>query len=214
MVKLLAQALGDQVRLKYLPEMEQEYAFWMRGASQLPSVSSVPQAAEHVVRLTDGALLNRYFDRSTLPREEMLADDVALHPEHVDSSAMYREVRAACESGWDFSTRWLTDVHDKTSMCVTSLVPVDLSCLMVLYEEELARAHELSGNTSQSSRFRKVAQARRHAVRSYCWSMEHAWYVDYNFRSSTRSPHVTLAGAYPLWAGIAQPEEAQKMAKP
>ena len=42
----------------YLPQLRREYAFWMNGATALKASG----AQRRVVRLPDGAVLNRYWD--------------------------------------------------------------------------------------------------------------------------------------------------------
>jgi alpha,alpha-trehalase len=52
--------------------MEKEYQYWMDGAEALEPGS----ASKRVVRMADGALLNRYWDDNDTPRPESWLDDV------------------------------------------------------------------------------------------------------------------------------------------
>ena len=106
MVRLIQPVEGGRTELTYLPQLQREWDFWMDGADALP-----PREAYHnSVRLFDGTLLNRYWDARDVPRDESYKEDVKTavgsgrRPEFV-----YRNLRAAAESGWDFSSRWLTD---------------------------------------------------------------------------------------------------------
>ncbi len=95
----------------YLPQLKLEYAFWMDGAAHLR-----PGAAHRrVVRLPDGAVLNRYWDDRAHPREEAYLEDGDAarsgRPHHI----VYRDLRAAAESGWDFSSRWCDAEPDTTA---------------------------------------------------------------------------------------------------
>ncbi|MCZ7140662.1 trehalase family glycosidase, partial [Salmonella enterica subsp. enterica] len=78
--------------------------------------SLAPGSAQaRVVRLPDGALLNRYWDARDTPREEAWAEDVATaQASGRDPSEVYCHLRAAAESGWDFSTRWLDESEAPT----------------------------------------------------------------------------------------------------
>ena len=108
MVELIAEEARerDVIYAEFLGALSDEYAFWMDGADALAPGS----AHRHVVRLKDGTLLNRYWDDRDIPREESYREDVntakaaGRPPEEV-----YRDLRAAAESGWDFSSRWLED---------------------------------------------------------------------------------------------------------
>jgi len=72
MVRLAAEKGGDQVYLKYQPELEKEYAYWTdEGATLKPG-----QAYRHRVKLPDGTLMNRYWDDRAAPRDESYREDV------------------------------------------------------------------------------------------------------------------------------------------
>ena len=52
---------------------------------------------------------------------------------------MYRDLRAAAESGWDFSSRWLADGKTLSSIRTTDILPVDLNSLLYKLEITIAR---------------------------------------------------------------------------
>lgn len=41
------------------------------------------------------------------------------------------------ESGWDFSSRWLTDSKDLKTSVISQIIPSDLNTLMALFESYL-----------------------------------------------------------------------------
>ncbi|MGH7700970.1 MAG: trehalase family glycosidase, partial [Gemmatimonadales bacterium] len=103
MVGLYATATDTTRALRYLDALEAEHAFWMDGAERL----APGQAHRRVVRLSDGAVLNRYWDDRATPRPESYRPDYEIgrtvaEPER---AAFYRTTRATAESGWDFSSR-------------------------------------------------------------------------------------------------------------
>jgi len=95
---------------KYIHAIESEYHFWMQGSDNLTETDN-----EHrrVVKMPDGNFLNRYWDDSATPRPESYREDIELlHGTELENSTdFYRNIRAACESGWDFSSRWLADAQ-------------------------------------------------------------------------------------------------------
>src|SRR5438270_736406 len=104
MVGLYATATDTTQALRYLDALEAEHAFWMDGAERLAPA----QAYARVVRLPDGSLLNRYWDDRAEPRPESYRPDYELAqtvPEG-QRDALYRNLRATAESGWDFSSRF------------------------------------------------------------------------------------------------------------
>ena len=64
-----------------------------------------------MVKLDDGSLLNRYWDDKDTPRPESWLDDVTTAKNNPDRPAteIYRDLRSAAASGWDFSSRWMDD---------------------------------------------------------------------------------------------------------
>ena len=110
MVEVLAESKGDSVYKKYLKYMEKEYEFWMNGADNLNESNP---AFRRVVRFPDGEILNRYWDDKDTPRPESYREDIKTAEEAVSKipglkkEDVFRNLRAAAESGWDFSSRWL-----------------------------------------------------------------------------------------------------------
>ena len=79
MVELLAQSKGKKVYVKYLPFLEKEYAFWMKGVNRLKKTGD---AQKRVVKVK-GGILNRYWDNFDAPRAEMYQDDIELSLIHI-----------------------------------------------------------------------------------------------------------------------------------
>jgi neutral trehalase len=57
----------------YLPELEAEHEYWMDGSTVLRG----GQGYRRVVRLSDGTILNRYWDDRAEPRDESYREDIA-----------------------------------------------------------------------------------------------------------------------------------------
>src|SRR5277367_1010368 len=121
MVKLIGSADGNGTEAGYLPQMQQEWDFWTDGADEL-----LPgKAGRNSVRLADGTLLNRYWDARDAPRDESYKEDVETAAGSGRPPALvYRNLRAAAESGWDFSSRWFTDGKTLGTVRTLSILPV------------------------------------------------------------------------------------------
>ena len=210
MVGLLAQQEGGQKTLpRYQKQLLREYAYWMAGGETLKPGT----ASRRAVRLPHGELLNRYYDSSDQPREEMYAEDVAAAKLSQQAPAQfYRNVRAAAASGWDFSTRWFGPDDQLGSIQTTDLIPVDLTCLLYNLETTIAKSYQQQGNATRATVFLAKAQARKKAILAYCWDAQAGWFVDYNFRRQQRSARQTLAGVYPLEFGLASPAQSKLVA--
>lgn len=133
MVELLAQHEGDAALKQYLPQMQKEYAYWMDGVENLQA----GQQEKRVVKLQDGTLLNRYWDDRDTPRPESWVEDIATAKSNPNRPAteIYRDLRSAAASGWDFSSRWMDNPHQLNTLRTTSIVPVDLNSLMFKMEK-------------------------------------------------------------------------------
>ena len=97
-----------------------------------------------MVQLDGQHLLNRYYDNRDTPRPESYREDVET-AEETDrpAAALYLDLRAACESGWDFSGRWFADGKSLHLAQTTDIIPVDLNALLYNLEQTIARAYEL-----------------------------------------------------------------------
>ena len=209
MIKLLAEEKGNDVLIKYLPQLEKEYAFWMKGSETLneKNVSS-----HHVIRMPDGSLLNRYWDENNTARPEAHREDTELAHHSNDKPTVYRHIRAAAESGWDFSCRWFKQVHDFSTIHTTEIIPVDLNCLMLHLEETLYEAYKLSNNTSQQNLFAEKTEKRKAAIQQYCWNEEGQFYYDYDFVAGKQKELETIAASFPLYFKVATDQQAKAVA--
>jgi alpha,alpha-trehalase len=209
MVNLLAAADGESVYVTYLPQLAQEYEFWMDGAATLGR----GQAHRRVVRLDDGSVLNRYWDDRSTPREESYGEDVETARQTDRASAdVYRNLRAAAESGWDFSSRWLADGRTLASIRTVEIVPVDLNSLLYSLEQTLARAYRVAGRESEARRVSAQAWHRRAAMHRYQWNPAAGVFGDFIWSKRRLSDQVTAATLYPLFFGVATPEQADGIA--
>lgn len=197
MLRVLAQQKGREVLVKYAPSLQKEYNFWMKGAETL---SAGNLAYRRVVRMPDGSILNRYWDDNPEPRPESYYEDVELAEKSGRSpEEIYRDIRAAAESGWDFSTRWFADGKNISTIQTTQIIPVDLNALLYHMELTLQEMAVLAGNKQEARRFEKLARERRDALLKYNWNDKHDFFYDYNFVTKTTTNIPTLAAVYPLY---------------
>ena len=209
MVDLLAKHKGNEVLVTYRPQLLKEYRYWMHSSAALKPGS----AAEHTIRLADGSLLNRYWDSSTTPREESYREDVLTGRNTTQKlPAFYRNIRAAAESGWDFSSRWMADGKTLATLQTTSLAAVDLNSLLYHLETVIARSYTLSVNTKMASFYQRKAALRKIALLKYCWDKKTGCFKDYQWQRKALSNQVSIAMVYPLFFNMANKEQAGKVA--
>ena len=209
MVQLFEQH-GVRDAMRYLPRLRKEHAFWMEGDGEVRA----DEAHRHCVRMADGALLNRYWDDRDTPREEEYAEDVATarrqhaRPLH----AVYRELRAAAASGWDFSSRWYDD-GDLASTRTTSIVPVDLNAFLHTLEAQIARLAQACGDTATAGEFQQRAGDRAAAIERWLWNDSAGAWLDYDLLRQRPRDLLCAATATPLFVGLASTLQAQRTAE-
>lgn len=208
MVRLLSESKGKPVLTVFLPQLEAEYRFWMKGSETLTPENN---RARHVVRMPGGELLNRYWDENDSPRPESYREDVELAEQSSqDRATVFRHLRAGAESGWDFSSRWFRDGSSLSSIHTTDIVPVDLNCLLYHLELTLAEAYAIRSNPL-ASQYEGAAEKRKAAIQQYCWSSIAKFYTDYDLSAGTTRHELTLAGASALFFQLATTDQAGRM---
>ena len=210
MVGLLSPADPPAAFARYLPQLKTEYAFWMEGASELPPGG----AHRRVVGLDDGSILNRYWDDSDAPRDESYREDVALaEATPREPRLTYREIRAAAESGWDFSSRWFADSRTLAAIDTTEIIPVDLNSLLFGLESAIRAGCERTGDHECAEDFAGRAAARRAAIDRYLWDQSRGVFLDYRWTLKQRVGGVSAATLYPLFTQVAGDAEAASVAR-
>lgn len=222
MVELLADIRGDGVFAEFLPAMEREYAYWTSGTDN-----------GRVVKMPDGAVLSRYWDDSDKPRQESHREDVGTAEEAARDwlatqtfkndkqrekavadfkRVVWRHLRSAAASGWDFSSRWLSDPAKLSTIRTTEILPVDLNCLLFLTERALRRAYSSAPTDKPDQRARfdvlageyeKKSSLRKAAIEKYFWNDAKGIYSDYDLKAGKVSDALHMAGMFPLYARVA-----------
>lgn len=202
MVNLYAQLTTKEKALNYLGALQQEYDFWMDGAEQL---SAENPTNRRVVKVRD-FVLNRYYDDKSGPRPESYREDVAL-AEGMDeetSKQLFLDLRAACESGWDFSARWFAEGNDFKTIRTSQILPVDLNSILYHTELVLSELYLEAGEAKLSRDYLKKAENRYNAINSIFWNAEDAMYMDYLWTEQAFTGRISAASFYPMYFKAAQ----------
>ena len=211
MVQLLGSVKNKNVLLQYLPSLEKEYQYWMKGADELNAENNL---SNHAVMMKDGEILNRYCDEYETARPESYKEDVELsHQSTQEAAALYKHLRAGAESGWDYSSRWFRDGETFATIHTAEIIPVDLNCLLYHLEHTIAEACEVSGSETKNNHYKILAEKRKQAIQKYCWNDAAGFYIDYDFTAAKQKEEITLAGIAPLFFKIASQEQADLIAE-
>lgn len=209
MVQLLTTVKGKKILKDYLTPLEIEYAFWMNGTKQLHKRNI---AVNRVVQMSNGSVLNRYWDAFDTPRPESFKEDAELAHNHSKPEILFRHLRAGAESGWDYSCRWFKNVNEFKTIHTTEIIPVDLNCLLYNLEQTIAEAYHLKNDLQKANEYTAKAEQRKQAIHHYCWNKQLRFFSDYDFIVDEQKQIKTLAGITPLFFGIATQAQADSIA--
>lgn len=160
MVDSIATKCGRQdVIAEFLPVLKKELLFWRSGERTM-------------VEAATGLAVTRYWSSSAAPRAESLEEDLMTADGLIgveEREILFRDICAAAESGWDFSSRWMDESNDLQSLRTTRILPVDLNALLAKSERIVSKmAHEL-GDGQTSETFARMSDEREAALRTLFW---------------------------------------------
>jgi alpha,alpha-trehalase len=120
------------------------------------------------------------------------------------SADYYKGDRSMRESGFDISFRF-----GAYGAATHHYAPVCLNSLLYKTEKDLEHISELLGKRPEAKIWRERAEVRKQNMGQYLWDGERGLFVDYNFTEGKKSTYRYLTTYYPLWAGLATPEQAK-----
>ncbi|XP_022145920.1 probable trehalase [Momordica charantia] len=155
-----------------LPALIKEHKFWNSGFHSI-TVQNAP---------TGNHSLCRYFAMWNEPRPESSLLDEKLASKLVNNHEkehLYREIASAAESGWDFSTRWMRDPTDLSTLATTSILPVDLNVFILKMELDISNLARAVGDSGTAEQFLEASSVRKRTIDSIFWNSEKGQWLDY-----------------------------------
>ncbi len=128
--------------------------------------------------------------------------NVALAPE------FYRGDRSLRESGFDVTFRF-----GPFGANTHHFAPVCLNSLLYKTEKDLERISIILGKPNDARRWRLAAAERQARINKYLWDARRGLFFDYDFTTGARSNYEYATTFYPLWAGLASPQQAAAVAR-
>jgi alpha,alpha-trehalase len=120
----------------------------------------------------------------------------------------YKGDRSMRESGFDVSFRFSpfgAETHH--------FAPVCLNSLLYKTEKDLEEIARILGKPDETDKWKSQAAKRQKQIADLTWDVERGEFFDYNFTDKKRSVYEYAATFYPLWAGLATPEQAAAVVK-
>lgn len=209
--KLVLGILDDlvclQKRLKIIPNASRTY---LTGRSQPPLLSSFIFDLYDAFSMDNKWLAenievakNEYYNvwlGVTKPNERQVFRGLSRYYD-----INYLHDLAEAESGWDMTPRF--------GRKALNYLPVDLNSLLYKYETDFARAAEILGNPEDVKSWRNRAADRKVAMDALMWSPSRNFYYDFDYSRQRRGSVSSLAGFYPMWAGMVTDKQAALLVK-
>jgi alpha,alpha-trehalase len=120
----------------------------------------------------------------------------------------YKGDRSMRESGFDISFRF-----EPYGAATHHFAPVCLNSLLYKTEKDLEEISRLLDKTAQAEQWKQRAEQRKERINKYLWDDQRGLFFDYDLRTESRSTYEYLSTFYPLWAGLADPRQAQAVAR-
>jgi alpha,alpha-trehalase len=124
------------------------------------------------------------------------------------SADYYKGDRSMRESAFDISFRF-----GPYGAATHHFAPVCLNSLLYKTEKDLEEISQLLGKTAEAGQWKQRAEQRKQLIDKYLWDDLRGLFFDYDLRTGARSTYEYLTTFYPLWAGLASPEQAQAVAR-
>lgn len=207
MVNLYAQYTSMEEAAKFLPALQTEYDFWMEGKEMLSDENPMHR---RVVKMGE-FILNRYYDDVQEPRPESYREDVELAEgmNLEEATQLFLDLRAACESGWDFSARWFAEGNDFKSIRTSKIAPIDLNSLLYHTEKVLADLYAATGNALKSQEYQQLAEQRKQAVNTLFWNEQEKVFMDVLWEHVQPTGRYTAASFYPMYFRLAEEQKGK-----
>jgi alpha,alpha-trehalase len=116
----------------------------------------------------------------------------------------YQGDRAMRESGFDISFRF-----GPFGGSTHHYAPVCLNSLLYKAETDLAEMAKTLGRSQESAGWVAEAERRKQLINRYLWNADQGMFFDYNVDTGKQSSYHYATTFYPLWAGLASPEQAK-----
>nr|UNW45414.1 trehalase [Calliptamus italicus] len=188
--------------------LEKEFDYWMKNRTVTVEKDGVQYT------------LARYSDDSSGPRPESYREDAEnarIYKTEKEKNEFYSELKAAAESGWDFSTRWFmvngTNKGNLTQLKTRQIIPVDLNAFIYWNAKILEEFFRLFDNPSKAEYYRDKAQKWKEAVNAVLWHDEVGAWLDYDMLNDMKRDYFYPSNIAPLWTGCYDKTDHTKIGK-
>lgn len=169
---------------KWLDSMDMEIKFWEKNRTV--------EVESHT--------LFTYRTLSNCPRPENFRGDYHIGMNTTNPSSVWRGISSACESGWDFSSRWMqgNTTADLSSIHTDQIVPVDLNVIIANNYRFMGMYADHFGRFDKSSEYRKKYEELSDAIQMVLWDDTLGAWFDFDLLTKKRNTNFYPSNIYPL----------------
>jgi alpha,alpha-trehalase len=124
------------------------------------------------------------------------------------SADYYKGDRSMRESGFDVSSRF-----GPYGAATHHYAPVCLNSLLYKTAKDLEQISRWLGHSADAQKWKALAEERRQLITRYLWDEKAGYFFDFNVQTGARSAYKYATTFYPLWSGLATPEQAKAVEK-
>lgn len=157
----------------------------------------------------------RYHEESALPRLESFREDHQIaaelekikgHLSKQETTKLFSHIRSASESGWDFSSRWLKQDQNLSTIHTSDFIPADLNAIMFKNERIISELLKARGDIKKSLYFEERSKIRAENMQLVLWNSEQKIWNDYDFvNMRMNSERFYFSNIMPLLMGLSPP---------
>jgi len=202
-----------------IPTLENFYYFWVvpphlnqaTGLSRFFALGDGP-APEVVASERDEEGKDHYERVREYYSQYAVEDyDVTLYYDQENNQLtdlFYKGDRSMRESGFDITNRF-----GPFSADIIHYAPVCLNSLLYQMELDMAQIQKILGYPEFGQQWLDRAAHRQELINRWLWCESRGLYLDYNFRTEQHRDYIYATTFYPLWVGLASPEQAAALVK-
>ncbi|KYM85636.1 Trehalase [Atta colombica] len=162
---------------KNIAILEKEFEYWQNKTVDVRKNGKIYKMAHYVVN-------------SRGPRPESYKEDYQLVQQVLEQErgSIYNNLKAAAESGWDFSYRWCIRTNKNANLSLVNvstsdIIPVDLNAILQRNARMLAHFHVILGNVKKNWHYAQIALEYQAAIDNVLWNEDEKIWLDYDMKN-------------------------------
>ncbi|KAK2585079.1 hypothetical protein KPH14_008594 [Odynerus spinipes] len=192
---------------KTIGTLEKEFDYWMQYKMMNVEKDGKTYKMAHYVVNSQG------------PRPESYREDYFLVeqiPNAEKRAALYNNLKAGAESGWDFSGRWFIGDGESSSLIDIStinIVAVDLNCFLQRNARILAEFFTILKNPQKAVHYAAIAGQFQKAIDEVLWNDELKIWLDYDAKNQMHRKSFYPTNLTPLYTLSYNPTKVLELAR-